>query len=158
MRGKDIATAIINRSIDYKNKTGDERYYNNFYCVNKLMYFAHCEYLKQNKEPLISEQEKITAQLSGPFFESTLFIFRDYIFNNIKEKLEQEIQLSNSIKELIDKIVQEYGFFTDQEIGILSKKDEAYLEASNKEDKIITNDMIIKYMNKEKEKIKVKSF
>jgi uncharacterized phage-associated protein len=68
MRGKDIATAIINRSIDYKNMTGNEKYYSNFYSVNKLMYFAYCKYLKEKGCSLIREEEKIIADVIGPFF------------------------------------------------------------------------------------------
>ena len=50
MRGRDTATAILNRSIDYKNMIGNEKYYINFYSVNKLMYFVYCEYLKQKRK------------------------------------------------------------------------------------------------------------
>lgn len=164
MRGRDIATAIINRSIDYKNMTGNEKYYSNFYSVNKLMYFAYCEYLKQKESSLIRESEKIIADSSGSFFESTLFIFKDYNFDDVKEKINhefllpksQEYLLPQSIKELIDKIVKEYGTLSNQEIGILAKKDEAYLEACGNKDKIITNEIIMKYIYKEPEKIKSK--
>ena len=160
MRGKDIATAIINRSIDYKNMTGNKKYYASFYSVNKLMYLAHCEFLKQTGRSLIREEEKILADTSGPFFESTLFIFKDYNFDEVKEKVVQELPLPLSINDLIDKIVKEYGFFSDQEIGILLKKDEAYLEACNTKDKItsiITNEIINKYIYKEKENTKQKT-
>ena len=157
MRGKDITTAIINRSIDYKNMTGNEKYYSNFYSVNKLMYFAYCEYLKQYGWSLIREEEKIIADTSGPFFESTLFIFKDYNYDDVKEKVKQEIPTFLYNKDIIDKIVKEYGFLSNQEIGILSKKDEAYLEACSTKDKIITNEMILKYIYNEKENNKEKT-
>jgi len=157
MRGKDIATAIINRSIDYKNMTGNEKYYTNFYSVNKLMYLAHCEYLKKYGTSLIFEEEKIIADTSGPFFEATLFIFKDYNFEDVKEKVEQEIPTFLYNKDLIDIIVKKYGLLSNQEIGILSKKDEAYLEACSTKDKIITNEMILKYIYNEKENNKEKT-
>ena len=143
MRGRDICTYIVNKSIEYRNIYNDDSFYTTFYSVNKLMYYAHCEYLKQMGSPLIRDEEPIFSDTTGPFFDATLFLFGNYNYSVITDEQDQELPLFLYQKEIVNEVIKKYGRLTDQEIGILVKQEKPYIDAISSKSKIITTEMIL---------------
>ena len=153
MRTKDITNKIINTSIDFKFNYNDENFYITFYSLNKLLYFAQKEMIKKYNRRIIDSE--ITANSTGPFIEETKEIFYKYIYEKIKEKQKEEIALPPSVNDIIFNVVQQYGSLSDQEIGLLSKREKAYQEAIlNKNSNIITESLIKETILEERPYIK----
>jgi len=141
MRTKDITNKIINTSIDFKFNYNDENFYTTFYSLNKLLYFAQKQMIKKYNRCIIDSE--IIANSTGPFIEETKEIFYKYTYEKIKEKQKEEIALPPSVNDIIFNVVQQYGSLSDQEIGLLSKREKAYQEAIlNKKTNIITESLI----------------
>jgi len=141
MRTKDITNKIINTSIDFKFNYNDENFYTTFYSLNKLLYFAQKQMIKKYNRCIIDSE--IIANSTGPFIEETKEIFYKYTYEKIKEKQKEEIALPPSVNDIIFNVVQQYGSLSDQEIGLLSKREKAYQEAIlNKNSNIITESLI----------------
>jgi len=153
MRTKDITNKIINTSIDFKFNYNDENFYTTFYSLNKLLYFAQKQMIKKYNRCIIDSE--IIANSTGPFIEETKEIFYKYTYEKIKEKQKEEIALPPSVNDIIFNVVQQYGSLSDQEIGLLSKREKAYQEAIlNKNSNIITESLIKETILEERPYIK----
>lgn len=153
MRTKDITNKIINTSIDFKFNYNDENFYTTFYSLNKLLYFAQKQMIKKYNRCIIDSE--IIANSTGPFIEETKEIFYKYTYEKIKEKQKEEIALPPSVNDIIFNVVQQYGSLSDQEIGLLSKREKTYQEAIlNKNSNIITESLIKETILEERPYIK----
>ena len=141
----DIAKYSISKAIDLKNILGDEKYYMDFYKLNKLLYLAQGLMLKQYDKCLFKED--IYAYTCGPYIQELEFIFKDWEYEPITTKYPYEIELPQSIKEFLDNIIEKYGRYNKRELGITTKKQTPWRETyvPDEPEKIIDLKLIKEY-------------
>lgn len=138
MNTDNILKVIINRSIDFRNMRGDDNYYTNFYCLNKLAYIAHGLMLVIYSKKLLNTQ--IYAAKSGPYVKETEQYFDEFfILDPINKKIYVE-EVSSEVLDVIDLVINAFGNMSAQDIGIFCKQHKPWLDAIAKCDNCVIND------------------
>ena len=76
MNTKWILEILINKSIEYRNMTQNDKYYADYYKLNKLLYIAHGITLALYDEKLISSN--ICNSNIGTYVEEAIYLFFDW--------------------------------------------------------------------------------
>lgn len=128
----DVATYAISQAIDFRNIDSDDRYYMDFYKLNKLLYLAQGKMLAQENRTLFKED--IYAYTCGPYIKELEFVFKKWEYELITEPYTQEIPLPLSISTFISGFIKEYGKYNKQVLGIATKRQKPWKESYSSED------------------------
>ncbi len=123
-RAIDVANTLINLSIERVEETNDERYYVDFYKINKLLYIAQIRTIEQYKKLLFTED--IYARASGPCINELEPLFYKYRTEPIKEKVTDPVSIGQLREEILSEIIIDYGRFTRQDLGDATKATKPY--------------------------------
>lgn len=144
-RAVDVAKFAISESI--KLADNDERYYLDFYKINKILYLAQGVFLaKENRTLFIDD---IYAMSCGPYIKELEFIFKDWDFESITTKYEIDVYLPPEIEEAIKNAVIHLGKFDKQQLGLATKKQELWKEAYIKGEQVISVDKMSEFFSRE---------
>ncbi len=146
-RVADIAKYSISKAIELRNIFGDEKYYMDFYKLNKVLYLAQGLMLKQSGKGLFKED--IYAYTCGPYIRELEFVFKDWEYELITTRYPQEIELPPSLKLFLDEIIEKYGRYNKRELGITTKKQTPWKETyvPDEPEKIIDLGLIKEYFS-----------
>lgn len=143
MNTDNILKVIINRSIDFRNMRGDDNYYTNFYCLNKLAYIAHGLTLAIYNKGILTN--KIYADKTGPYIKEAEQFFDEFDLDAITKKQHTEV-IPQKIMDIIDLVINAFGDMSAQDIGIFCKQHKPWLDAIAKcEDCVINDEEIVEY-------------
>ncbi len=100
--------------------------------LNKLVYFVHCDYLWETKEPLVSA--KIEAWQHGPVFREVYHKFKKWADSSIRSRATKvdptsgdvviaNVSLGSSEREYINSLVDRYIHFSAAQLRAISHRD-----------------------------------
>lgn len=143
-----MATHAIHQSIELRDNSGDDRYYLDFYKLNKLLYLAQGKMLAEKDCTLFKED--IYAYTCGPYIKELEFVFKEWEFAPITKPYQQEFVLPASVADFVNKFFKEYGKYDKQELGIATKNQEPWKKfyKEGKEPEIIEQQIIKDYFSK----------
>ena len=127
---RDVAVAMVNKSIDLATAKNDNRYLMDFVKLHKLLYLGQCFILSRYDMCLF--EDDISAHRCGPYVDGIGFIPAEYGFGALKEKIIKSkngvvyLPISYSRTETVDLILEKYGTKTTDEIVEISKGTKAY--------------------------------
>lgn len=122
---KDIAMALLEKSIALANREHEPAYYMNFVKLHKLMYLAKCYSLSKYGETLFHGQ--ITAHRCGPYVEDLKFLSGLYGFGDIPSLKPQNGSVPPHLpllflqEQIVDDILRLYGHCSAPEIVEIAK-------------------------------------
>lgn len=126
----DVAITMINQSIDRARSNEDDRYYMDFVKLHKLLYLGQC-YIRSKYDMDLFEED-ITAHHCGPVVDGLSQIPGICGFDLIKESLKPadfgtiDMPLSYFRNETIEKVLEEFGAFTTDQIVSKVKSTQAF--------------------------------
>lgn len=129
-KARDVAMAMIKKSIILAKENEDDRYLMDFVKLHKLMFLGQCYILYYYDIELF--QESISAHSCGPYVDGINFIPATYGFSEIKDSKNQDgyepmfLPLSLTRGETVDIILEKYGTLTTKEIVTKVKETYAY--------------------------------
>lgn len=123
MQLEDITYYIINESIQLANAKQDHNYLMDYKKMLYMLFLIECEYMKQTNIPLFVEDFFLSANgiaigvdkghnfdiSLSKHIEQRLFIFEDAECNKYTHPT-FEIQLDDFTKDIVDRVIQDYGF------------------------------------------------
>lgn len=118
-RAIDVAEVMIEESINLREKYNDDRYYLDFYKLNKLMYIAQGVALSKKSRTIFVDD--IFAYKCGPYIKELEYVFFDWGFNPISKKYNVEIVLPPDIREILVKVLEDFGMHDRHILGLLAK-------------------------------------
>lgn len=127
---RDVAVAMINRSIYLAEEKKDERYLMDFVKLHKLMYLGQCYILSQYGMSLF--EDEISAHRCGPYVDGIGFVPAEHGFGLITQKIEKIengipfLPISYTRAETVDFILESYGTKSTDEIVEITKGTKAY--------------------------------
>ena len=148
---KDVALAVLQKSIDLARTKADIRYRMDSVKLHKMLYLGQCMVL--SKYNMVLFQEQIYAHHCGPYIEDELdFIAADYGFDPIKTMETKDgstplvLPLPHLRNEVVDLLLDKFGQYSTQEIVDFAKNTSAYSKYAGHYDKqppILPDDMKI---------------
>lgn len=144
-RANDVAGVMIKESIKLRDSLQDDRYYLDFYKLNKLMYIAQGISLSRTKRIIFNDD--ILAYKCGPYIKALEYVFLDWGFDPISEEYQDTITLPPDIKDILVEIIKEYGVYDRHTLGLLTKSQNPWKEhyVSDEEAQVIPVSDICKH-------------
>lgn len=128
---RDVALAVLQKSIRLAIEKKDERYYMDYVKLHKLLYLGQCMVLAQYNLTLFNE--RITAHHCGPYIQDELdFVTAAYGFEEIKTLRGPDgkepiiLPLPVLRDEIVNKLLDTFGTYTTGDIVKMSKQTVAY--------------------------------
>lgn len=144
-RAVDVAKFAISESI--KLADNDERYYLDFYKINKILYLAQGVFLAKRSRTLFVDD--IYAMSCGPYIKELEFIFKDWDFENITTKYEIDVFLPPEIEDAIKIAVKYLGKYDKQQLGLATKKQLPWKQSYLKGEQAISIEKMLDFFSGE---------
>lgn len=127
---RDVAVAMINRSISLAEEKNDRRYLMDFVKLHKLLYLGQCYILSQYDMCLF--EDEISAHHCGPYVEGIGFVPAEHGFGLLESKIEKIengipfLPISYTRSETVDFVLKKFGTKTTDEVVEIAKETVAY--------------------------------
>lgn len=103
--------------------------------LQKLLYYIQVIYSWLYKRAIFIS--KCCAWEHGPVFGKIYYEYKSFGYNPIKKNDENEVELDEELKEVVDNVIKFFGCYSAKTLEFFTHREEPWLNALNKQDKII---------------------